>query len=61
MIPELVVAAIEIVVVQAVEVILVCVVERLIDIIELHGDAGMELIGILSVAYEEHIADERIE
>src|SRR5574344_1566446 len=61
LIPELVVATIEIVVVEAVEIILVVVPELLVDEVELHSDTRMELVGIFVVAQEQNIAYERIE
>src|SRR5574344_3063199 len=60
-IPELVMAAIEIVVIQSVEVILLAVIERLEHKIELHTDARMIGVGTFAVANKEHIADERVQ
>ena len=57
LIPELVVAAIEVVVVEAVEVILVVVPQLLVDEVELNSNAWVELVRVLVVAQEEHITD----
>ena len=59
-IPEVVVAAVEVVVVETVEGKLVAVVERLIDIVELHPDARMKLTAVVMVAHEEHVAHQGI-
>ena len=60
-IPELVVAAIEIVIVKAVEGLFVAVVQALVDEIVLRGDARMEKVGVFPVAQEEHVTDKGIE
>ena len=61
LIPVLVVATVEIVVVEAVEGILVLIPESLIDKVVLHADTWVELVGVLTVVHEEHVADESIE
>ena len=60
-VPELVVTTVEVVVVETVEDELVVVPQCLIDEVVLYTDAWVELILILTVAHEEHIADQGIE
>ena len=60
-IPELVVAAIEVVVIQTVEYSLVAVVQAFVDEVELNGNSRVEQVGVLVVAHEEHVADKGIE
>ena len=57
-IPELIVATVEIIVIKTVESFTVGLSERLISIIELRGDARMELLRILMVAHEKHSRNE---
>ena len=61
MVPELVVAAIIVVVVYAVKHGLVFIPKRLVHKIVLNGDARMELRGIFAVANEKHIAYQGIQ
>ena len=61
LIPELVVAAIVIVVIEFVEHGLVAVVETFVNEVELNADARMEAVRVLVVAYEEHVADQGVE
>ena len=60
-IPELVVAAIEVVVVKTIERSLVNIIERLVDEVELCRDTWVEELRVLVVANEEHVADQGIQ
>ena len=50
-----------VVVIQAVEHSLIAIVESLVGEVELCRDARMELIGILAVANEQHVANQGIQ
>ena len=60
-IPELIVAAVEIVVIQSVEGIFLVPYKRLVHKVELCRDARMIQILILMVANKQHVANQRIE
>ena len=60
-IPEIVVAAIIVVVIESVERSLVAVPQRLVHEVELRRDARVEEVGVLAVAYEEHVVNQRVE